>query len=104
MSWNQKKVLDNIFMHYGITPGKVTRTNSPSGVLEMLKLGMGVSFFSWDLRNFIPDIKCIKIDHTNPATKCHVAAATIPYKRPIIAEFMEFVRKTPRLSDVNANK
>ena len=94
MSWEQKNHLSNIFNHYEITPGKILRTNSPIAVIEMLKLGLGVTFLSEDLRGQYSDIKYIKIKHNNPETKCHVAAASLKNRRPIIDEFMEFVKKT----------
>jgi len=95
LSWNQKNHLSNIFNHYGITPGCITRTNSAMAVMVMLDLGMGVTFLSEDIKPINKNIKSIKIRYDNPATKRHVAAAMIPFNRPIIKQFLDFVESTP---------
>lgn len=95
MSWNQKNHLSNIFNHYGITPGRITRTNSAIAVMLMLDLGLGVTFLSEDIEPVNKNIKCIKISYYNPTTKRHVAATMIPFNRPIIKQFLDFVESTP---------
>ncbi len=93
MSWVQKNHLSTIFNHYGIHPGRITRTNSAMGVIAMLDLGMGVSFLSEDINCLPPGIKKLHIRFDNPASKRHVVAHLTPAKRPIINRFMEFVAK-----------
>ncbi len=93
MSWDQKNHLSTIFNHYGINPGRITRTNSPMGVTTMLNLGMGVTFLSEDIHSLPPGLKKLRICSDTPATKRHVVAHLTPARRPIINRFMEFVAK-----------
>ena len=95
MSWANKDLLTNLFNHYGITPGRITITNSAIAVTTMLEIGIGVTFMSEQLEPVNKNIKLLKIKHDNPATKCHVAAAITPAKRPIIEQFLDFVKSTP---------
>ncbi len=95
MSWSQKNILDTVFDHYGIRPGRVTRSNSALGVAAMVDLGMGLTFLSEDIVLDNKNIRRLPILHDRPVTKRHVAAALTPVKRPIIRQFLDFVESTP---------
>lgn len=95
MSWSQKNVLGNIFDHYDIQPGRVTRSNSALGVTTMVDLGMGITFLSEDIVLDNKNIRLLPILHDKPVTKRHVAAALLPVKRPVIQQFLDFVESIP---------
>ena len=95
MSWNQKAHLSTVFNHYGISPGRIARTNSTDSLIAMLELRMGVTFLSKDIVLSNDRVKMLRIIHDNPARKVHVAAHLLPAKRPIVTEFLQFVKSLP---------
>jgi len=93
IGWQMKDHLTNIFRVYNITPAKITRSNSSLSILNMLRMGVGVTFLSEDVDQIFSDIKKLQLISPNACNKRHSVACLKNNTRPVVNEFMEFIRK-----------
>lgn len=97
MTGEQKSVLTSVFEHYGIKPGRVTKTNSATALTTMLELGIGITFMSENIVLSNQNIKLVRLKYDRPEVKTHVAAYKTPISRPILERFMTLVEnESPR--------
>lgn len=93
IGWQMKNHLTDIFEVYEISPGNVSRSNTALSIMNMLRMGIGVTFLSEDIDLLFPDIKKLPLISPHACNKCHSVACLKNNNRTIVNEFMDFVRK-----------